>query len=87
MIIETLKSQDVAATDERGLLVHAKFMARPEGGNAFKIQREAYARTIQAFAEEGIKFAEHLVTVNVPPGTPLDAAAAAAITAAEARKP
>lgn len=51
------------------------------------LRREAFARIIQAFAEEGIKFAEHRVTVNVPPGTPLDVAAATAVTGAGARKP
>jgi small-conductance mechanosensitive channel len=57
-------------------------MANPAGGGAYTIRREAYARIIKAFAEAGIKFASRQVTVNVPPGVPVDAAAAGAAAAA-----
>ncbi len=80
-LIEPLKSQGVAATDDSALIVRAKFMARPAGGTAYTIRREAYARIIKAFAEEGIKFAERRVMVTVPPGTSAEAAAAAGAAA------
>jgi len=78
-LIEPLKSQGVSATEDIGLVVRAKFKADPAGGVAWTIRREAFARIIKAFAEAGIKFAERRVTVNVPAGTPADAAAAAAM--------
>jgi small-conductance mechanosensitive channel len=78
-LIEPLKSQGVAATDESGLVVRVKYMANPAGGGAYTIRREAFARIIKAFGEAGIKFAERRVTVNVPAGMPAEAAAAAAM--------
>jgi len=77
-LIEPLKSQGVAATDETGLVVRVKYMANPAGGGAYTIRREAFARIIKAFTEADIKFAERRVTVNVPAAAPADAAAAAA---------
>ena len=84
-LIEPLKSQGVTATDETGLVVRVKYMANPAGGGAYTIRREAFARIIAEFAKAGIKFAERRVTVNVPPGTPADAAAAAAMSAEQSK--
>jgi len=80
-LIEPLKSQGVAATDDTGLVVRVKYMANPAGGGAYTIRREAFARIIKGFAAAGIKFAERRVTVNVPAGIPANAAAAAAMGA------
>jgi small-conductance mechanosensitive channel len=85
-LIEPLKSQGVAATEDSGLLVRVKYMADPASGGAFTIRREAYAKIIAAFAAAGVKFATRQVTVNVPPGTTLEQAAAAAASAAEPPK-
>jgi small-conductance mechanosensitive channel len=85
-LIEPLKSQGVTATDESGLIVRVKYTANPAGGGAYTIRREAFARIIKAFSEAGIKFAERRVTVNVPAGTPADAAAAAAMGAEASEK-
>jgi len=81
-LIEPLKSQGVTAAEDSALIVRVKYMANPAGGGAYTIRREAYARIIKAFAEAGIKFASRQVTVNVPPGVPVDAAAAGAAAAA-----
>jgi small-conductance mechanosensitive channel len=83
-LIEPLKSQGVAATDDSALLVRVKYMADPASGGAFTIRREAYAKILKAFAEAGIKFASRQVTVNVAPGAAFDAAAAGAAAAAAA---
>ena len=83
-LIEPLKSQGVTAAEDSALVVRVKYTADPASGGAFTIRREAYAKIIKAFTEAGIKFANRQVTINVPPGTPLDAAAAgAAAIAAE----
>ena len=86
-LIEPLKSQGVAATDENGLVVRVKYMANPAGGGAYTIRREAFARIIAAFAEAGIRFAERRVTVSAPAGTPAAAVAAASAAAAVPAKP
>jgi small-conductance mechanosensitive channel len=82
-LIEPLKSQGVAATEDSALLVRVKYMADPASGGAFTIRREAYAKIIAAFAAAGIKFANRQVTVNVPPGISVEQAAAAAAAATD----
>jgi small-conductance mechanosensitive channel len=81
-IIEPLKSQGVFAMEDSGMLVRAKFTAKP--GQQFVIRREAYQRIKQAFDEAGIRFAHRQVTVFVPPDTAGSAATAAARGAAAA---
>ncbi|HEY7138919.1 MAG TPA: mechanosensitive ion channel domain-containing protein [Methylomirabilota bacterium] len=76
-IIEPLKSQGVLAMEDSGMLVKAKFTAKP--GEQFVIRREAYQRIKKAFDDAGIHFAHRQVTVFVPPGP--GAAAASAVAA------
>lgn len=81
-LLEPLKSQGVASTEDGALTVRAKFKSKP--GAQFLIRREAYNRVLKAFEEAGIKFAQREVTVFVPPGaSPSAAAGAAAAAAAE----
>jgi small-conductance mechanosensitive channel len=75
-ILEPLKSQGVMSTEDSGLVVRAKFMAKP-GDLLYVIRREAYDRILKAFAANGIRFAHRQVTVFVPPA----AGAAAAVAA------
>ncbi len=84
--IEPFKSQGVTSMDDSAMIIRAKFKAIPE--RQYEIRKEVYARVQQAFHENGIKFANRRVTVDLPPGidasTPqgraiADAAAAAAV--------
>jgi small-conductance mechanosensitive channel len=61
-LIETLKSQGVNQLADHGLLVRAKFTAKP--GEQFVIKREALQRIKRAFDAAGIKFAYPTVTIN-----------------------
>jgi small-conductance mechanosensitive channel len=61
--IEPFKSQGVLATDDSAFVVRGKFMAKP--GAQFLIRRSIFSAVQKAFAEEGIKFADRRVTVNV----------------------
>jgi small-conductance mechanosensitive channel len=81
-IIEPLKSQGVFAMEDSGMLVRAKFTAKP--GQQFVIRREAYQRIKQAFDAAGIRFAHRQVTVFVPPDAAGSAGSAAARGAAAA---
>jgi small-conductance mechanosensitive channel len=74
------ESQGVLALEDSAMLVKTKFTAKP--GEQFVILREAYQRIEQAFDEAGIHFAHRQVTVFVPPGTIVPAAAVAAGAAA-----
>lgn len=65
-LLQPLKSQGIMGTDDSGLIVRAKFMAKP-GDGQYAIRREAYNRGVKAFAENGIKLAHRQVTVFVPP--------------------
>lgn len=79
-ILEPLKSQGVIATEESGLVVQAKFKAKP-GDLQYVIRREAYARILKAFTVNGIRFAQRQVAVSAPPETgpdPVPSLAAAA---------
>ncbi|NIA67235.1 mechanosensitive ion channel [Pelagibius litoralis] len=62
--LQPFKSQGVLATDDSAFLLRGKFMAKP--GKQFLIRRAIFQAVQQAFAREGIKFADRRVTVNVP---------------------
>ncbi len=80
-ILQPLKSQGVMSTEDSGLVVRAKFMAKP-GDLLYVIRREAYDRILKAFAANGIRFAHRQVTVFVPPGADSGPAAGAAAAVA-----
>jgi small-conductance mechanosensitive channel len=87
-LIETLKSQGINQLADHGLLVRAKFTAKP--GEQFVIKRQALQRIKHAFDAAGIRFAYPTVTIhaNGPTAAPdesaLQAAAKMAIRAAPA---
>jgi small-conductance mechanosensitive channel len=83
-LIETLKSQGINQLADHGLLVRAKFTAKP--GEQFMIKREALQRIKCAFDAAGIKFAYPTVTVHANGAAAPDEAAlqAAARTALRA---
>jgi small-conductance mechanosensitive channel len=81
-LIETLKSQGIDQLADHGLLVRAKFTARP--GEQFVIKREALQRIKRAFDAAGIRFAYPTVTIQsdgaaVPDETARQAAAKMAL--------
>jgi small-conductance mechanosensitive channel len=80
-ILQPLKSAGVMAAEDSGVLVRAKFTARP-GNNQWVVRRVAYDKIIKAFRNSGIKFAHRQVTVNVPSNDSEGIAAAAAGAAA-----
>ena len=61
-LIEPLKSQGIYQLSDSGILVRAKFTAKP--GEQFIIRREAYRRIKQAFEANGIRFAYPTVTIH-----------------------
>lgn len=61
--IQPFKSQGVLEVDDYGLVIRAKFMAKP--GKQFMIRKEAYIAVQNAFAENGIEFARPEVRVVV----------------------
>ena len=61
-LIETLKSQGIDQLADHGLLVRAKFTAKP--GEQFVIKREALQRIKRAFDAAGIRFAYPTVTIQ-----------------------
>ena len=67
-LIEPLKSQGIHQLADHGLLVRAKFTARP--GEQFVIKREALQRIKHAFDAAGIKFAYPTVTIHSTAGAP-----------------
>jgi small-conductance mechanosensitive channel len=86
-LIETLKSQGIDQLADHGLLVRAKFTARP--GEQFVIKREALQRIKRAFDAAGIRFAYPTVTIQsdgaaVPDETARQAAAKMALQPAPA---
>ena len=60
--IEPLKSQGISQLADHGILVRAKFTAKP--GEQFVIRREAFHRIKLAFDQAGIKFAYPTVTIH-----------------------
>ena len=84
-LIEPLKSQGIHQLADHGVMVRAKFTAKP--GEQFVIKREALQRIKRAFDAAGIKFAYPTVTVNASgvgsplPDGALEAAASMAIKA------
>jgi small-conductance mechanosensitive channel len=85
-LIEPLKSQGIHQLADHGVMVRAKFTAKP--GEQFVIKREALQRIKRAFDAAGIKFAYPTVTVNASgvgsplPDGALEAAAKIAIKTA-----
>ena len=80
-LLQPLKFQGVMSTDDTGLVVRAKFMAKPSSA-PYLIRREAYNRLLKAFAAEGIHFAHRQVTVlatGTPAGADVARGAAAAV--------
>jgi small-conductance mechanosensitive channel len=82
--IEPLKSQGISQLADHGILVRAKFTAKP--GEQFEIRREAFRRIKLAFDEAGIRFAYPTVTIHSsgagsPAGETAQAAASMAIRA------
>ncbi len=81
--IEPLKSQGISQLADHGILVRAKFTAKP--GEQFVIRREAFHRIKLAFDQAGIKFAYPTVTIHstnggaVPDDETVQAAARMAI--------
>lgn len=63
-IIQTFKSQGVAAVDDVGILVRGKFMSKP--GKQWVIRKDVYSRVQVAFAAAGIEFARREVRVSMP---------------------
>jgi small-conductance mechanosensitive channel len=68
--LQPFKFQGVKAMEETGILLRGKFMAVP--GAQFQIRKQIFERVQRAFAEEGIKFAQRRVQVDLPPGVDLD---------------
>ena len=66
--IEPLKSQGIHQLADHGLLVRAKFTAKP--GEQFVIRRAALERIKQAFDAAGIKFTYPTVTIHSSGGAP-----------------
>ncbi len=62
--LQPFKSQGVLQTDDSAFVLRGKFMAKP--GKQFLIRRAVFQAVQKAFAEEGIRFADRRVTVNVP---------------------
>ena len=87
-LIETLKSQGINQLADHGLLVRAKFTAKP--GEQFVIKRDALQRIKRAFDGAGIRFAYPTVTIHAngaaaaPDEPALQAAAKMALRAAPA---
>jgi small-conductance mechanosensitive channel len=81
-LLQPLKFQGVMSTDDTGLVVRAKFMAKPTSA-PYLIRREAYNRLLKTFAAEGIQFAHRQVTVlSSGAGAAADVARGAAATTA-----
>jgi small-conductance mechanosensitive channel len=90
--LSPFKGQGVSDVDDVGIVVRAKFTAKP--GTQFLIRKEIYKRIQQAFEDNGIQFARREVRVQFPEGgdganlTPdQKQAIAAAVTASDTRKP
>ena len=89
--IQPFKSQGVLETDDSAFVIRGKFMAKP--GKQFLIRRAVFQAVQKAFAEQGIRFADRRVTVNVPGAEHMapeeravaEKAAASAVAATEAQ--
>ena len=78
-LIEPLKSQGIYQLADHGILIRAKFIARP--GEQFIIRREAYERIKLAFEQSGIQFAYPTVTIaqTSQPAAPMGDGAGASV--------
>jgi moderate conductance mechanosensitive channel len=81
-LLESLKSQGIYQAADHGLLIRAKFTAKP--GEQFAIRREAYKRIKLAFEEHGIRFAYPTVTIAASAVGASNEATAPALTEAAA---
>ena len=61
--LQPFKSQGVFEVDDYGLVIRAKFTAKP--GRQFMIRKEAYIAVQEAFAANGIEFARPEIKVSV----------------------
>ncbi len=61
--LQPFKSQGVFEVDDYGLVIRAKFTAKP--GRQFMIRKEAYIAVQEAFAANGIEFARPEIKVTV----------------------
>ncbi|MFT6914051.1 MAG: small-conductance mechanosensitive channel [Motiliproteus sp.] len=66
--IEPFKSQGVLEVDDYGLIIRAKFTAKP--GKQFMIRKEAFTRVQASFEENGIEFAKPIFRVAVDHSEP-----------------
>jgi small-conductance mechanosensitive channel len=64
--LSPFKGQGVYDVDDVGIVVRAKFTAKP--GTQFMIRKEIYKRIQQAFEDNGIQFARREVRVQFPDG-------------------
>jgi small-conductance mechanosensitive channel len=80
--LQPFKFQGVKALEETGILFRGKFMTLP--GAQFQIRKAIFERVQKDFKEQGIKFAQRRVQVDLPPGLDLDEQTRATITNAAA---
>jgi small-conductance mechanosensitive channel len=80
--LQPFKFQGVKAMEETGILFRGKFMAVP--GAQFQIRKQIFESVQKAFKEQGIKFAQRRVQVDLPPGLDVDEDTKTAITNAAA---
>ncbi len=87
--IEPFKSQGVLEIDDYGLVIRAKFTAKP--GRQFVIRKEAFVAIQKAFEENGIEFAKPVMRVSIEEDEDTlsadskSAAGAAALTATQSK--
>ena len=63
LFLQPLKSQGVYRMDESAMVIRVKFMTRP--GDQFQVRKRVYTSLRQVFEANGIRFADHSVTVRV----------------------
>lgn len=80
--LQPFKFQGVKAMEETGIVFRGKFMTLP--GAQFQIRKAIFERVQKDFKEQGIKFAQRRVQVDLPPGLDLDEQTRATITNAAA---
>jgi small-conductance mechanosensitive channel len=88
LFLQPLKSQGVYRMDESAMVIRVKFMTRP--GDQFQVRKRVYTSLRQVFEANGIRFADHAVTVRVADagehGLDEGAIAGAAASAIRARR-
>ncbi len=61
--LQPLKSQGVYAMEDSAMIIRVKYMTRP--GDQFVIRKHVYSRIRELFEEQGVHFANRLVTVRL----------------------